>query len=58
MLVPPEDVDALATVLRDEGLRRFDPARAVAKAQRFSVVAFKSQMRRHVASAVADRASN
>lgn len=54
VLVPPEDVDALAAVLADEALGRFDPALAVANAQRFSVDAFQSHMRWHVASALAD----
>jgi glycosyltransferase involved in cell wall biosynthesis len=55
VLVPPDDVDALAAVLRDEDLERFDPARTVANAQRFSVERFRSQMRGHVTSALADR---
>jgi len=53
VLVPPGDVEALAAVLRDEDLERFDPAAAVANAQRFSVEAFGSQIRAHVASALA-----
>ncbi len=53
VLVPPGDVAALAAVLGDEQLTRFDPARAVANAQRFSVAAFGTQIRRHVAAALA-----
>jgi glycosyltransferase involved in cell wall biosynthesis len=56
VLVPPGDVDAMAAVLRDEALDRFDPADAVANAQRFSVERFRSQMRGHVASALANHA--
>ena len=56
VLVPPEDVDALAAALRYEDFGRFDPALAVANAQRFSVERFRSQMRGHVSSALADRA--
>lgn len=55
VLVPPGDVDALAAVLRDQGLDRFDPTLAVANAQRFSVERFRSQIREHVESALADR---
>jgi glycosyltransferase involved in cell wall biosynthesis len=53
VLVPPGDVDALAQVLEAEDLERFDPATAVANAQRFSVDAFRSGIRSQVASAVA-----
>ena len=55
VLVPPGDVGALAEVLRDEDLGRFDPALAVANAQRFSVDTFRSRMRMQVTSALADR---
>jgi glycosyltransferase involved in cell wall biosynthesis len=52
VLVPPGDVDALAAVLGDDGLGRFDPALAVANAQRFSVAAFGAQFQKHVAAAL------
>jgi glycosyltransferase involved in cell wall biosynthesis len=52
VLVPPEDLDALTAVLRDEGLAHLDPAAAVANAQRFSVERFKSKLRAHVSSAL------
>jgi glycosyltransferase involved in cell wall biosynthesis len=55
VLVTPGDVDALAAVLRDEDLTRFDPARAVANAQRFSVAAFGTAIRAQVADAVRQR---
>jgi glycosyltransferase involved in cell wall biosynthesis len=55
VLVPPGDAAALAAVLSDPDLGRFDPAVAVANAQRFSVEAFGSQIREHVASALANR---
>jgi hypothetical protein len=53
VLVPPEDLDALTAVLRDDGVSRLDPAAAVANAKRFSVEAFKSKMRAQVAEALA-----
>lgn len=52
VLVPPDDVDAFAEVLGDEGLGRFDPAAAVANAQRFSVEAFGTKMRHQAALAL------
>ena len=55
VLVPPGDVDALTAVLRDAQLTRFDPALAVANAQRFSVAAFGSQIRMHVDAALTEQ---
>jgi glycosyltransferase involved in cell wall biosynthesis len=55
VLVPPGDLDALTAVLRDDGLDRLDPAAAVANARQFSIEAFKSKMRTHVASALQAR---
>jgi glycosyltransferase involved in cell wall biosynthesis len=52
VLVAPGDVDALAAVLADEQLTSFDPALAVANAQRFSVAAFGSQIGIHVGAAL------
>lgn len=54
VLVAPGDVDALAAVLGDEQLTRFDPALAVANAQRFSVAAFGLRMREHVDAVLAE----
>jgi len=53
VLVTPGDVAALAVVLGDEQLARFDPALAIANAQRFSVAAFGSRIRTHVDAALA-----
>jgi glycosyltransferase involved in cell wall biosynthesis len=58
VLFAPGDIDALAAVLGDEQLGCFDPALAVANAQRFSVAAFGSQFRRHVDVALAERRSS
>jgi glycosyltransferase involved in cell wall biosynthesis len=55
VLVPPGDVDALAAVLSDERLTRFDPARAVANAQRFSVETFGVKIRAEVDAAIERR---
>jgi len=55
VLVPPGDVDAMAAVLGDDELARFDPAAAVANAQRFSVQAFRDAIRDHVAVALGER---
>jgi glycosyltransferase involved in cell wall biosynthesis len=57
VLVPTGDVEALAAVLADDQLSRFDPARAVANAQRFSVEAFGEQIRGVVETAFAARGS-
>ena len=43
--VAPEAPNGLAEALRDTDLTRFDPAAAVANAQRFSVVAFQRGIR-------------
>jgi glycosyltransferase involved in cell wall biosynthesis len=56
VLVPPGDSAAFAAVLSDPDLGRFDPALAIANAQRFSVEAFGSKIRAQVAAALADRA--
>jgi glycosyltransferase involved in cell wall biosynthesis len=53
VLVPPDDLDALTAVLRDDALTRLDPAAAVANARRFSVGTFHSKLRRHVDAALA-----
>jgi glycosyltransferase involved in cell wall biosynthesis len=53
VLVPPEDVRALAAVLGDEELSRLDPRAAVANAQRFSVDTFKDGLLTQVAAALA-----
>ncbi len=55
VLVEPGNVDALAAVLADEQLTRFDPAQAVANAQRFSVDAFRSKFRAQVDGVLARR---
>ncbi len=52
VLVPPGDVAALAAVLADEGLTRFNPGAAVANAGRFSVEAFSAQIRDQVTRAL------
>ncbi len=48
VLVPPDDVDALAEALRETDLHRFDGARIAAHAQRFSATAFRRRMREEV----------
>jgi glycosyltransferase involved in cell wall biosynthesis len=53
VLVPPGDLDALTAVLRDGDLERFAAAATIANARRFSVEAFASHIRAHVASALA-----
>lgn len=55
VLVEPGNVDAMAAVLRDDGLDRLRPEQAVANAQRFSTDAFSARMRRHLRLARASR---
>lgn len=55
VLVAPGDVHALAAVLSDEQLTRFDPARAVGNARRFSVAAFGAGIREQVDIALSKR---
>jgi glycosyltransferase involved in cell wall biosynthesis len=50
---PVDDIDALAAAMVDPGLDRFDPGHIVANAQRFSVAAFTTRLRREVDRAVA-----
>jgi glycosyltransferase involved in cell wall biosynthesis len=53
VLVPPGDVKALAAVLGDGQVSRFDPVAAVANAQRFSVDTFKDGILTQVTAALA-----
>jgi glycosyltransferase involved in cell wall biosynthesis len=55
VLVTPGSVDALAAVLADPQLDRFDPAAAVANARRFSVETFRGRIREHVTAALRTR---
>ena len=48
-----DDVDALAAAMVEPALDRFDPGHIVANAQRFSVAAFTTRLRREVDRAVA-----
>jgi glycosyltransferase involved in cell wall biosynthesis len=48
VLVEPDDVEALATALRDTDFDRFDPARIVAHAGGFSKPAFQARLRDQV----------
>ena len=56
VLVPEDDVDAMAEVLRHTDFTRFDPARARRNAERFSRESFQRRMSGQVAQAVATRA--
>ncbi len=47
-LVPPDDVDAFAAAITSIDALDFDPARAVANAERFSVAAFQRRLSSHV----------
>jgi glycosyltransferase involved in cell wall biosynthesis len=49
ILVPPNDVDALAEAMRDTDWERFDPARIHEHAQRFSTAEFKRRFVAEVA---------
>jgi glycosyltransferase involved in cell wall biosynthesis len=49
LLVAPDDIDALAHAINSVDALDFNPQRAVANAQRFSVAAFQRQLSAHVA---------
>ncbi len=55
ILVPPDDADAIARAMRSDALDSFEPAAAVANAQRFSVAAFQDGIREQIAVAEAKR---